>query len=260
MRKRNLRLPEDDEDAPERLAERPLPDLLAVLDAVADVLRLLVDEQGDEEADQGERRRGVGEDGRDAQARADEIGHAPAGDRADVDDHVEDAEGQRGPRARRLLDGAGDAGLDDRAAEADEDDAQDDRDGEVDRFGRALADEPGPEPLDVAHDEVAERDEDEGHGQGPLEAELVGQRARQDGHEVDDAPEEGAVEEGGELRAHPQRFLQVDDHEGGHGIVGGPLEELDGVGRPERGREFRLDGRLIGHAGVPPSGRTVRVI
>ena len=64
---------------------------------------------------------------------AHEIGDAAAADRADVDDHVKDGEAEGGAQAGGLLHRAGDAGLDDRAAQADEHDAQQHRDGVVGR-------------------------------------------------------------------------------------------------------------------------------
>ncbi len=230
-KKTNFQLLQNGDDAQQRLAQGLLGRDLAVLFAVRDVLGLAVDEENDQQADDGECKGHGEEDGRYAQPAAHEIGDGAAADRADVDDHVENAEAQRGAQARCLLHRAGDAGLDDRAAQADEDDAQQDRHGEI-ASGRQ-------EGLNVAHDQVAQGEHDEGGDQGALEAVLVGQGAADDGQEVDQPPEERAVEERGERGAHAQVFRQVDDHERGHGVIGAPFEKLDGVGRPESGGEAR---------------------
>ena len=151
---------EDDEYSEKGLSQRFFPDFLAVLPAVAHVLRLFVEEEDKGQADQGEDGGGVGEDGRDPEVRPDEIRHAAAGDRTDVDDHVEDPETDRGQRAGCLLHRAGDAGFDDGPADADKDDGQDDGDGVIDRLGGLLSDKARPESLEVAHREVAETDQE----------------------------------------------------------------------------------------------------
>ena len=86
----------------------------------------------------------------------------------------------------------------------------------------------------------------------PLEPVPVGQGAAQDREEVDQPPEHGAVEEGGQGRAHAQALLEVDHHEGGHRVVGGPLEQLDRVGRPESRGKWRLRGFCLVHRFTPP--------
>ena len=149
---------QDGDDAQEGFAQGAALDDLAVLDPVADELGLLVEEQDDGQSEQGEDRRHVGEDGRNAVARPDEIGDAPPGDRADVDDHVKDAEGQGRVPSRGLLDRPGDAGLDDGAADSDEYDGKDDGEEIVDRLAGGRPGQARPESLEVAHQQVADGD------------------------------------------------------------------------------------------------------
>lgn len=228
-KKTNFQLRKTGDNSQQRLAQCLLGRDLAVLFAIRDIFGFAVDEEYDQQANDGESEGHWEEDGRDAHLAAHEIGDAAAADRTDVDDHVKNAEAQRGAQSGCLLHRAGDTGLDDRAAQADEDDAQQDRDGVI---------APGrQETLHVAHDQVAKGKHDEGGDQGALETVLIGQGAADDGQEVDQPPEERAVEESGESGAHAQVFRQVDDHERSHGVIGAPFKQLDGVGRPESSGE-----------------------
>ncbi len=259
---------QDGEDAQNGLAERFLGRLPVVLPAVAGVFRFPVDEDRDQHPQEGEGRRDDEDLGnsRDAEnvpdfelqqtfdadpPAADDIGDEPARDRADVDDHVENPEGQGGPLSGRFLDRAGDAGFDDGASQSDEDDA---RYGQKEVSGKQITRPAGQGRRDVlesGHGEIAQGDEHEGDGQGAFESELVGQGSGEDRQEVDHSPEDRAVQERGQSGFHAQGFFEENDHEGGHGVISRPFEELDGVGRPERRREFLLGrngrGRGVGH-------------
>jgi hypothetical protein len=83
-----------------------------------------------------------------------------------------------------------------------------------------------------AQQEVPDGQHEEGAGQGAPEAEAVGQRPAQNGHEPDH--EAVVADEPGGLRAgEAEPLVQVDGEDGLGPVVGEPLEQLGEVRDPE---------------------------
>jgi len=144
---------------------------------------------------------------------------------AEVDHPVVDAEAE----ARALLVGApGDGACDDGLEEA--------RAGGHEQEGG----EDDPVARHLARDEVARRQQGEGHQEHPPIAVAVGQSAAEDrdhiGHGVDHALEEPHLVLA-EAEASADAVGQIPREQGVQPVVGAPLEELHHVGEPEGPRE-----------------------
>ena len=99
----------------------------------------------------------------------------------------------------------------------------------------------GPaEPDRVAHEDVPGGQQHERHKEGAAEADLVGDRPRENRQEVDQRPED-AVQVRRPVGAESE-LAEVDHDEARHRVVGGALEQLRDVGAPEHVRELLVGG------------------